>query len=134
MVDDAAAAVFGLNRTDVRCLSRLIDGSMTAGELAAATGLSRAAMTTAIDRLERAGFVTRKPGKVDRRQVRVKVTGRARKLGEKVWGPIGAAGAAQLSGLSDEQLRFLLDFLRRGRGMQEREAVRIRGLARRIEP
>jgi hypothetical protein len=35
---------------------------------------------------------------------------------------------AQLAGLSDEQLRFLLDFLREGRQMQEREAGRIREL------
>ena len=128
VVDEAAAAVFGLNQTDLRCLGRLMLGSMTAGELAAATGVSRGAMTTALDRLEAAGYVQRKPGKTDRRQVRIKMTGRATKLAEKIWGPIGAAGMIQLAGLSDEQLLFLRDFLRAGRAMQEREAVRIRAL------
>ena len=128
VVDDAAASVFGLNRTDLRCLGELFGGPMTAGELAAATGVSRGAMTTALDRLEAAGYVTRKPGKQDRRQVRIKMTGRARKLAEKIWGPIGAAGMSQLAGFSDVQLRFLRDFLRQGREMQEREALRIRSL------
>ncbi len=42
---------------------------MSAGELAEATGLSSAATTTLLDRLERKGFVQRERDTVDRRKV-----------------------------------------------------------------
>lgn len=126
VVDEAAATVLGLNPTDLRCLGRLFLGPKTAGQLAAECGLSRGAMTTAIDRLERAGYVQRVRGTSDRRQVTVEMTRRAHDLTETIWGPIGRAGMAQLAEYSDEQLLFLRDFLARGRALQEREAERIR--------
>ena len=55
--DDAVADRLGLNRTDLRCLDWLFDGPKSAGQLAAATGLSSAATTTLVDRLERRGLV-----------------------------------------------------------------------------
>ena len=57
------------------------------------------------------------------------MTGRARDLAESIWAPIASAGKAQLAEYSDEQLRFLIDFLRRGIELQEREAERIRRMA-----
>lgn len=126
VVDEAAATVLELNPTDLRCLGRLFLGPKTASQLAAECGLSRGAMTTALDRLERAGYVQRVRGTVDRRQVTVEMTARARQLSEAIWGPIGRSGSAQLAEYDDDQLRFLLDFLRRGRELQEREAKRIR--------
>ena len=57
-VDEAVADRLLLNRTDLRCLSVLSRvGAMSAGALATAAGLTRGAMTTALDRLETAGFV-----------------------------------------------------------------------------
>ena len=55
-VDDAVSRRLGLNRTDLRCLSVLSrSGTVTASALAEASGLTRGAMTTALDRLEQAG-------------------------------------------------------------------------------
>jgi DNA-binding MarR family transcriptional regulator len=133
VVDDAAAAVLGLNATDLRCLGRLYLGAKTAGELAAECGLSRGAMTTAIDRLERVGYVRRVRGTIDRRRVTVEATRRAEELTAAIWGPIGLAGMAELAEYSEEQLLFLRDFLRRGRELQEREAERIRRMVPRID-
>jgi DNA-binding MarR family transcriptional regulator len=127
-VDEAAADVLGLNATDLRCLGQLSPGPTTAGELAAKCGLSRGAMTTALDRLERADCVERVRSTTDRRQVKVVMTPRALSLAEAIWGPIARAGMAQLAEYSDEQLAFLIDFLRRGRELQEREAQRIRAM------
>jgi DNA-binding MarR family transcriptional regulator len=50
----------GINRTDLRCLN-IVDnqGPMTAGRLAELSGLTTAAVTTVLDRLERAGYARR---------------------------------------------------------------------------
>lgn len=125
--DAAAADVLGLNQTDLQCLGRLYAaGAMTAGALARACGLSPGAMTTAVDRLERAGYVRRVRGEVDRRRITVQVTSEALELMERIWGPIAVQGKAQLAEFSPDQLAFLVGFLRRGRELQEREAIRIR--------
>src|SRR5687768_4217258 len=57
--DAACCKLLGVNRTDGRCLD-VIDQrpGLTAGELATAVGLSPAAVTTALDRLEKRGFVS----------------------------------------------------------------------------
>src|SRR5215213_7567897 len=59
-MDEAFCRLLGVNRTDGRCLD-VIDQrpGLTAGELAAAVGLSRGAVTTVLDRLENRGLVTR---------------------------------------------------------------------------
>ena len=50
-------------------------------------------------------------------------------LMEAIWGPIAQAGKAQLAEFSDDQLTLLLDFLRRGRELQETQAGRVRAMA-----
>jgi DNA-binding MarR family transcriptional regulator len=125
--DAAAAEVLGLNQTDLRCLGRLHNaGPMTAGALARACGLSPGAMTTAVDRLERAGYVRRVRSETDRRRVSVEVTSQALELMEAIWGPIAFEGKAQLAEFNGDQLAFLVGFLRHGRELQEREAARVR--------
>ncbi len=129
-VDAAAAEILGVNSTDLRALGRLnAAGALTAGELARRTGVSKGAMTTALDRLERAGYVSRVRGDQDRRQVRVEVTAHAASILAAIWGPIAEAGKAQLAGYDASELTFLVEFLRRGRELQEREAARIREMA-----
>ena len=127
-VDEAAGAVLGLNSTDLRCIGRLFLGPRTAGDLAAECGLSRGAMTTALDRLERSGYARRVRSTTDRRQVMVEMTPRALEISAAIWGPIARSGMTQLTEYTDEQLSFLLDFLRRGRELQENQAERIRGM------
>lgn len=62
-----------LHVTDAECIDFLLEsGSATAGELAKATGLTTGAMTAAIDRLEKAGFVARERDTLDRRKVIVR--------------------------------------------------------------
>jgi DNA-binding MarR family transcriptional regulator len=129
-VDDAASQVFGLNRTDLRCMGLLfIRGPMTAGQLAEATDLSPGAMTTVLDRLERAGLAHRLADPDDRRRVVVDITPDARDQGERLYGPIRDEGVARLLRYSDEELRLIRDFVRAGIELQERHAARIRALA-----
>ena len=74
LLSDLVAGRVGLNSTDLECLDLLcLAGATTAGQLAAHTGLTSGATTAAIDRLEQAGFVTRRRDARDRRVVLVDV-------------------------------------------------------------
>ncbi|MEV5827032.1 MarR family transcriptional regulator [Spirillospora sp. NPDC052242] len=84
LIDELAARRLGVNRTDLRCLSRLTArGPLTASELAVAAGLTGGAATTAIDRLERAGLARRVRDAADRRRVLVHLTDRAHEAAEE---------------------------------------------------
>ena len=67
----AIASAFGLNATDLHTLRLLGEQSMSAGELSSQLGLTGAAVTALIDRLERAGYVVRERGSSDRRRITV---------------------------------------------------------------
>lgn len=126
--DEAAAQRLALHRTDLRCLGVLDrEGPMVASVLAGRVGLSRPAMTTALDRLTLAGYVRRVHDTEDRRRVLVEVTARARRVGRDIWGPLASEGLAHASRYSIEQLNTILDFLRADRELQERHAARLRG-------
>ena len=127
LVDEAVSQRLGINRTDLRCLGIVFArGSTSAGQLAQAGGLSPGAMTTALDRLERAGYVRRVRDAEDRRGVLIEITEHARRLIAEVYGPIGRAGIARLESYSNEQLLLLRTFLREGRALQTEYADSLR--------
>jgi DNA-binding MarR family transcriptional regulator len=127
-LDEAVAGRLGLNRTDLRCLSVLSQAAsaMTPSVLADATGLTRAAMTTALDRLERAGYLRRVRDQEDRRSVRVELTPHAAKAAQDLYGPIAVAGAHMLQKFTAAELAAVLKILDEGRLMQREHAKRIR--------
>ena len=126
-VDEAAFAFMGINRTDGRCLD-ILDrtGRVTAGELAAESGLSTGAITAVIDRLERAGYVVRLRDDRDRRRVLIELTDEARRLVAEVYRPVAEQGGAVLSAYSDEQLVLIRDFMDKGREFLTRHAATVR--------
>jgi DNA-binding transcriptional ArsR family regulator len=68
-----ASDALSLAPTDLVCMCLLqLNGPATPGWLAQMTGLSSGAVTGAVDRLERAGYVRREPDPKDRRRVVVK--------------------------------------------------------------
>ena len=127
--DDAAGRVLGINRTDQRCMD-LIDlhGSMTAGRLAAESGLSTGAVTTVLDRMERAGYVRRVRDTEDRRRVLVELTEEAGRRAGEIWGPIAVEAESFYAGYSDEQLAQLLEFLRQAQEFLARHRGRIESM------
>lgn len=67
-LNNALAASLGLNSTDFRCVNLLMRyGSMPAGRLAELTGLTTGAITSVVDRLEKAGYAKRLNDTRDRR-------------------------------------------------------------------
>jgi len=124
--DDAVADRLGLNRTDLRCLDWLYDGPKTAGQLAAATGLSSAATTTLVDRLERRGLVRRIRDDADRRRVLVEMTELGWHDTGQFYGPLANAAARMFEPYSDEQLVAMRDHLRAATAVLDTHRERIR--------
>ena len=118
-IDEAVARRLGLNRTDLRCLSVLAQGNgMTPSSLAEAAGLTRGAMTTALDRIESAGYATRVWDQADRRSVRVEMTSRALKEVEILYGPMVKEGITLLKKYTTRDLAAVLTYLEDGRALQ----------------
>ena len=112
LMSQAAADKIGLNATDLNCLNILsFSGSMTAGELAKATGLTTASITGVVDRLEAAGFVTRERDATDRRRVVVSITlEKAIREVASVFAPMVADWQELAARYSDDELRLIVSF------------------------
>ena len=68
MLHQTIATRFGLGPTDMKCLDLARnEKALTAGRLAEITGLSTSAVTAAVDRLDKRGFVERGRDPHDRR-------------------------------------------------------------------
>lgn len=127
LIDELAARRLGINRTDLRCLSRLTArGPLIASELAAAAGLTGGATTTVIDRLERAGLANRVRDETDRRRVLVHLTAAAERAVQQIWGPILTDAEAELRRYSIAELELIETFLRRALRNQTQHAESLR--------
>ena len=69
---ETVAQNLGLHAADLKALNLLGERAMTAGHLAEATGLTGAAVTALVDRLEASGYVTRERDADDRRRVTIR--------------------------------------------------------------
>ena len=129
--DDVAAEVLGINRTDHRVLDVLDRlGPIPAGDLAKEAGLSPAAMTASIDRLEEAGIAHRIRDSSDRRRVLVEVDAGTRKRAMKIYGPLEQAFLKQTEHYSTGQLEVIRDFLERGQVISDEHLERVRRMRR----
>jgi DNA-binding MarR family transcriptional regulator len=130
LIDETAAALMQINRTDHRCLDILDrSGPLTAGDLASASGLTAGAITVVLDRLERSGYARRMRDTADRRRVLVELTAKARRGAQAIYGPLHDAFMAQTEDYSTEQLALILDFVRRGHELGSAQLTRIRGMS-----
>jgi DNA-binding MarR family transcriptional regulator len=68
-------------------------------------------MTRLLDRMEEAGLVTRARERDDRRMVLTRITKRGRELLQELDRPVSELHREQLAGLTDPQLRSLIDLL-----------------------
>ena len=128
--DEVAYQKLGINRTDGRCLDIVENhGPITAGRLAELSGLTTAAVTAVLDRLERAGYARRVRDAKDRRQVIVELTPLMAERGAKIWGPLGEDANAELGAMTVDQLEAAIEFFRRGRDLNERHLERVRKLS-----
>lgn len=102
----------GLTITDSECLAFLgIKGVATPKELAQHTGLSTGATTAMLDRMEKAGFIIRKPNPNDRRGALVEVNPSSIQKTKPLVADIQQAHRELLATYSKEELEVIADFL-----------------------
>ena len=128
--DQAVADAAGLNRTDMRIIDALDqEGPVPAGRLAEVTGLSSGAMTTALDRLERAGYARRARDTEDRRRVLVELTEQSQTVHE-FYAEHAAYAERLYQRHSLEQLELMLQMFRESREFNERRAAELEAATR----
>ena len=126
--DEAVGERLGLNAAERRCLGFLHGGPQPAGAIAHAVGLTPAAVTALVDRLEARGLLTRKRSEEDRRKVIIEGTAETARISEKFYGSIARDGIGVLEAFSDEELATILRFTEAALALQRRhlEAIKAR--------
>jgi DNA-binding MarR family transcriptional regulator len=108
---EAAAHKLGLHATDVKALRLLSEKAMTAGALADQMGLTGAAVTALIDRLEQSGYVVRERDDLDRRRVTVRAApAKIREL-DRLYSGLSIDMAALLSKYEPSQFAIIVDYI-----------------------
>jgi len=131
-LDEVAARHYGLNRTDMRALEIVSrEGPLAPTELASRLGFTTGGITTVIDRLERAGYVTRRPQGSDRRRLVIDVTDATRQKDSQVFSGLGRVTRRALATYSADDLGVIGDFLDR---MREVTAAFTDSLSRAVPP
>jgi DNA-binding MarR family transcriptional regulator len=109
----AIADILGINLTDFKVLGLLHrQGELTPKELAKTTGMSAAAMTTVIDRLEQAGYVERQRG-ADRRSFTVHATKGSESKVERQYKSLLGASQSLLPDYTARQSALIADFFKK---------------------
>jgi DNA-binding MarR family transcriptional regulator len=124
---EAVAGRLGLNSTDLKCLDLArAEASVTAGRIAELTGLTTAAVTSVIDRLEASGLVRRVRDISDRRKVMVvPVPERAAEVG-RLFESLDRAMKQLYSEYSSEDLALIRDFAGKLEEVMHTETLKLR--------
>jgi DNA-binding MarR family transcriptional regulator len=127
LFSQAVAARLGITSSDLECLDIIyLNARVTAGELAAATGLTTGAVTGVIDRLEQAGFARRERDPTDRRKVFVCAQPTVERRIAPLYRSLQQTVAAELAGYTDKELTLLLDFFARAARTMVAETAKLR--------
>ncbi|MFD9430622.1 MarR family winged helix-turn-helix transcriptional regulator [Streptomyces sp. NPDC060002] len=106
----------GLNVTDLTCFAYVIQAGenlLTAGDLATRVHVTTGAVTGILNRLERAGYVTRRPDPEDRRRVRVAAIPSAVARAHALYEPYYARLNALFADYSPQEAAVLTDWFTR---------------------
>ncbi|WP_426368941.1 MarR family winged helix-turn-helix transcriptional regulator [Streptomyces sp. E-08] len=103
----------GLHPTDVHALGLVLDHPDTAtpGLLREHLGLSSGAVTACLDRLEKAGHISRSRSADDRRVVRIHYAPGARALARAHFMPLAEAAGRARDRFSEDELDIILRYL-----------------------
>ncbi|MEU3774130.1 MarR family transcriptional regulator [Streptomyces sp. NPDC032472] len=123
------AQLLGLNVTDLTCLGHVLgagDEPLSAGDLAALTGLTTGAVTGVLNRLERAGYAQRRPDPADRRRVRVVADPAAAQRVVEVYEPFYSRLAAVFAEYTPDEVAVIADWFDRATTEARAHLARLR--------
>lgn len=121
---------WGLNAHELQAINLLWEfGRMTMTELGRRIPLSRAAVTTLTDRLERVGFVKRVPDPTDRRRILLEVTERVERESARIQSQWNEKVEAYVRGLEPAVWSHVVDVLADLRDLARDEASVLRELS-----
>ena len=87
----------------------------TMSELAELATIDRTTLTRTIDRMEEAGWLSRRGDDVDMRVTRLALTAAGRRMFDRIWPEVEELNALALAGLSSEEIQSLNRILARMR-------------------
>jgi DNA-binding MarR family transcriptional regulator len=126
-LNDAVGSHVDLLPGDLEVLDMIgRDGPMSPRDVIAATGVHPATLTGILDRLERGGWLTRRPDQVDRRRLIVEAA--MERGGEltRLYAPMSKALAGICAGYSAEELSAIVEFLERAADAGTHAIVEVR--------
>ncbi len=122
---------WGINAHEMQAVSTLWEfGRMTMTELGRRIPLSRAAVTTLTDRLERLGYVNRVPDPTDRRRILLEVTERVEQEFARINGHWNHRVEEYVRSLDPATWNAVVDVLADLRGFAREEAAELREMSR----
>ena len=129
MYHQAVADKAGLHVTDYKCLGTIqLHEDMTPGKLARLTGLSTAAITSVIDRLERDGYVRRIADPADRRRTLIQADrGKINAVIVPIMREFFASMGRLFSQYEPRDVQLITDFLVRMTDLFAEETRKLRG-------
>ena len=132
LFSNAISGRLGINSSDLECLDIVnLGGAASAGQLAAATGLSTGAITGVIDRLVKAGYVRRRRDAKDRRRVIIEpMAGVERKIAP-MFASLSQAMAKLWSTYSDSDLALITEWVAESYPVMVEETAKLREAPRR---
>ncbi|MGW0865645.1 MarR family winged helix-turn-helix transcriptional regulator [Streptomyces sp. NPDC002611] len=107
---------FGINVTDLTCFAYVMEAGeslLTPGDLATRVHVTTGAVTGILNRLERAGYITRHPDPTDRRRVRVSARPEAVARVLEVYEPYYARLGTLMADYSPTEVALLNDWFTR---------------------
>lgn len=100
LFDETVSHALNIGRSDLRALNALEHGPLSAAVLADRIGLTRASVTTLIDRLESANYVSRSHSLEDRRVVKVQLLPATWDAFARIYRPLGQRVQTALADLT----------------------------------
>jgi DNA-binding MarR family transcriptional regulator len=125
-VDQVAAELYGINRTDLHGLDLLgLAGRLSPTALARGLGMTTGGATTVIDRLERAGYLRRCPDPDDRRRLVLEPTEKTARRDAEVYGDLVRRSRELAAAYSAEELELIAGFLAGARSVYSAHAAQL---------
>lgn len=127
--DRELARALAVNETDLRCLEILLQELPEASpsQLAERLGLTTGSVTTLLDRLEKAGYLSREAHPTDRRKTIVRATPALQERAYALIGPLLVEGEKMVDeNYTAEQVDVIADFMTRATALQRRHIERLR--------